>query len=208
MDTLYCWSCRGRQVSFWLPGSGRVGVLQPLIVVFTLFSTPLGSVNRVQSMVLALLLTLVASALAQPFPRGPDPPGQPNNIFSYAQYKTDNQFTRSGTPLKVCSTAQLTEKTSSLTLENFVSSVFITVSLPYGLAELTGEMMDRYQNAMAQVFASKDFPKTGKADIFVDSITDGYIPTKYDMATRRRLLQVQAVNNVNLATKVRISARK
>ena len=110
MDTLYCWSCRGRQVFFWLPGSGRVGVLQPLIVVFTLFSTPLGSVNRVQSMVLALLLTLVASALAQPFPRGPDPPGQPNNIFSYAQYKTDNQFTRSGTPLKVCSTAQLTRE--------------------------------------------------------------------------------------------------
>lgn len=95
-----------------------------------------------------------------------------------------------------------------LTLENFVFSVFITISLPYGLAELTGEVMDRYQNAMAQVFSSKDFPKTGKADIFVDSITDGYIPTKYDTATRRRLLQVQAVNNVNLATKVRISARK
>ena len=49
-------------------------------------------------MVLALLLTLVASALAQTFPRGPDPPGQPNSIFSYAQKKTDHQFTRAGTP--------------------------------------------------------------------------------------------------------------
>jgi hypothetical protein len=49
-------------------------------------------------MVLALLLTLVASALAQTFPRGPDPPGQLNNIFSDAQSKTANQFTRAGTP--------------------------------------------------------------------------------------------------------------
>jgi hypothetical protein len=147
-------------------------------------------------MVLALLLTLVASALAQ------NPPGQPSNIFSYAQYKADNQFTKAGTPPVKSANLTHSRNTFSLTAENFFSSVFFTVSLPYGLAELTGEMMDKYKKAMAQVFSSNDITKTDK-DILIDSITDGYIPTAID-----RLLQDQAVNIVNLATKVRISARK
>ena len=78
------------------------------------------------------------------------------------------------------------------------------------MADINGEMIDGYKKAIAEVFSSKDFPKTDQ-DIGVESITDGFIPTARSsspIATRRRLLQVPAVKNVNLATKVRISARK
>ena len=109
-----CWCCffllaiwNGYSLLLVLPRSPGVSLvarqlhsryIAPTDCSLTIFSTPLRSVNRVQSMVLALLLTLVASALAQTFPRGPDPPGSPNNIFSYAQKKTDPQFEKAGTP--------------------------------------------------------------------------------------------------------------